>query len=167
MKRIIVLFVLIFLKTNLFSQSVISPEVIASSGGFFETSSGITYSWTLGEIVSDTYVSSELTFTQGFQQEAYSFSIDPNSIESSVLFSNLSIYPNPFTTFVNLRLDILNEEDLELELCSSEGKKLLIQKLENGKNVIYLPYSTSELLILKIVTNDKIIASHKLIRIQK
>jgi hypothetical protein len=48
------------------SQSL-SPTVIASSGGYF-TGTGASLSWTLGEIVTETFSNGSYILTQGFQQ---------------------------------------------------------------------------------------------------
>ncbi len=50
----------------LMSQSV-SPEVISSSGDYFEGSNA-SISWTLGEIATETYSNGSVILTQGFQQ---------------------------------------------------------------------------------------------------
>ena len=47
-------------------QSV-SPEVIASSGNYYEAANA-SLSWTLGEVAVETYSSGGITLTQGFQQ---------------------------------------------------------------------------------------------------
>ncbi|MBN2174518.1 MAG: hypothetical protein JW731_10310, partial [Bacteroidales bacterium] len=49
-----------------FAQSV-SPEVIASAGDYFENSTG-SLSWTLGEVMNETFSNGSNILTQGFQQ---------------------------------------------------------------------------------------------------
>ncbi len=153
------------MNTNLFSQSLISPEVIATSGGDFKTSAGTQFSWTLGEIVAETVIGSKISITQGFQQNSHSFEVPPpESVKGNDFFSDLSIYPNPFSAFFRVRLKIKNEEKLKLELFTLEGKKILIQNLNNGENPVFLPYFSSGVLILNIVSNKKIISSCKLVK---
>lgn len=165
MKKIIGIFIIILLNTNLFSQSLISPEVIASSGGDFKTSAGMQFSWTLGEIVAETVVGSRISITQGFQQHSYSFEVPPPElVKENDFFSDFSIYPNPFSAFFRVKLKIKNTEKLTLELVTLEGKKILIQNLNNGENPVFLPYFSSGVLILNIVNEKIIIASYKLIK---
>ena len=52
--------------TACFSQSI-ERDVVASSGDYFE-GAGISLSWTLGEIATETYISGNTILTQGLQQ---------------------------------------------------------------------------------------------------
>ena len=168
MKKVIGIFIIILLNINLFSQSLISPEVIASSGGDFKTSAGTQFSWTLGEIVAETVIGSRISITQGFQQHSYSFEVPPpESVKENDFFSDFSIYPNPFSAFFKVKLKIKNKEKLKLELFTLEGKKILIQNLNNGENFVFLPYCSSGALILNIINENKTITSCKLIRDSK
>jgi hypothetical protein len=59
---------ILFLAGALFcSAQSIEREVVASSGDYFE-GAGISLSWTLGEIATETYTSGNTILTQGFQQ---------------------------------------------------------------------------------------------------
>ncbi|MFU8844174.1 MAG: hypothetical protein ACNA7V_10250 [Bacteroidales bacterium] len=49
------------------SAQSVSPEVIATAGDYFENSSG-SLSWTLGEVMTETFSSGGNILTQGFQQ---------------------------------------------------------------------------------------------------
>ncbi|OQX82230.1 MAG: hypothetical protein B6D64_00925 [Bacteroidetes bacterium 4484_276] len=66
MKTLITTIAIWLSATVLYGQSV-SPEVIATSGGYFENAE-ISLSWTLGETVTETFSSGNVTLTQGFQQ---------------------------------------------------------------------------------------------------
>ena len=48
------------------AQSV-SPEVVASAGNYFE-GTGVSLSWTLGELATETFSNGSIILTQGFQQ---------------------------------------------------------------------------------------------------
>ncbi|MEZ5197256.1 MAG: hypothetical protein R2764_12900 [Bacteroidales bacterium] len=66
MKKIVSLLVIVAFSTTLAAQSV-SPEVVASSGDYYEGTNG-SLSWTLGEIATETYSAGGVILTQGFQQ---------------------------------------------------------------------------------------------------
>jgi hypothetical protein len=57
---------LLLLGVSIFAQSI-ERDVVASSGDYYE-SGGISLSWTLGEIATETYISGDNILTQGFQQ---------------------------------------------------------------------------------------------------
>lgn len=66
MKRILHAITYLLIPAFLCAQSV-SPEVISSSGDYFEGSNG-SLSWTLGEIATETFSNGNNILTQGFQQ---------------------------------------------------------------------------------------------------
>ena len=66
MKKIIALSIMAVMMYSLYSQTL-SPQVIASSGGYFEGTNA-SLSWTLGEPVTQTFASGNIILTQGFQQ---------------------------------------------------------------------------------------------------
>ena len=66
MKKIIQTVFLLVVPLFLSAQSV-SPDVISSSGDYFEGSNA-SLSWTLGEIATETLSNGSVTLTQGFQQ---------------------------------------------------------------------------------------------------
>jgi hypothetical protein len=49
------------------SGQTLTPEVISSSGGYFENTNA-SVSWTLGETVTETFIGTNVNLTQGFQQ---------------------------------------------------------------------------------------------------
>ena len=66
MKKLPLLFLGLILNCLTFGQSI-SPEVIASSGDHF-TGTDAQLSWTIGELVIDTYTNGSTQLTQGFHQ---------------------------------------------------------------------------------------------------
>lgn len=66
MKKIILIIIGGLLTVGVIAQST-SPEVIASSGDYYE-SANASLSWTMGELATETYSSGVNTLTQGFQQ---------------------------------------------------------------------------------------------------
>ncbi|MCB2218849.1 MAG: hypothetical protein KQI35_00535 [Bacteroidetes bacterium] len=66
MKKIKYLFLILFIPILSIAQTV-SPQVIATSGDYFE-GTGVSLSWTLGELVTETFAAGDIILTQGFQQ---------------------------------------------------------------------------------------------------
>ena len=115
------------------SQSL-TPTVVASSGDYF-VGSAATLSWTLGEVVTDTYYGTSTRLTQGFQQHQISFV----TVEDLALDISLNLYPNPTTSEVNLEVKN-NTEVLSVTIQDLNGKLLYnglyqpetIQKIDLG-----------------------------------
>src|SRR3990172_6549936 len=98
MKRILLFVFSICLLPSYFLQAQsFSPNVIGSAGTFAISASG-SMSWTIGEVMTETYASAGNFFTQGFHQPDTSFVISVSNHVSQ----NISIYPNPFIDNVTL-----------------------------------------------------------------
>lgn len=67
MKTTILTILIVTLSTGLLISQSIERSVVASSGDYFE-GADISISWTLGEIATETYITSDNMLTQGFQQ---------------------------------------------------------------------------------------------------
>ena len=87
-----------FLASVILSSSITySQSVVSTDGGYSLGTSG-SLSWTLGEIVTETFEDQSLYLTQGFQQ-VYLGSAGYSSL---LLQKNISIYPNPFSSLINI-----------------------------------------------------------------
>ncbi|MGE0077570.1 MAG: T9SS type A sorting domain-containing protein [Bacteroidales bacterium] len=86
----------------------IAMQVVASSGGYFEsTEAGVSMSWTLGEVAYTTLSSSEYIITQGFQQgDLFSTDVEKPDLPKS----DIKVYPNPASV------------DVFIEISSSTAK---------------------------------------------
>lgn len=115
MQKIISAIGLLFCCAGVSAQSV-TPEVIATSGGYF-TSVNAQLSWTLGEPVVDTWSNVSNTLTQGFQQNSYYLS----GIEE--LSTNLLVtaYPNPSVGMVNIRINGAAHDYIQAILINASG----------------------------------------------
>ncbi len=95
---LIFIFGFIFSPYKVLAQSV-SSSVIGSAGAYATSSDG-SMSWTIGEVMTETYSSTSKFFSQGFHQ--------PNTINVTDIqrysVSNITIFPNPSsgTFFINI-----------------------------------------------------------------
>lgn len=98
MMKTIFLFVAGFIASaGLLRAQSVTPEVISSAGDYFANTNG-SVSWTLGEPMGETYVSSNNFLTQGFQQP-WDFGTVINGNQPV----NAEVYPNPTTDVVFLQ----------------------------------------------------------------
>ncbi|MGP8215242.1 MAG: T9SS type A sorting domain-containing protein [Bacteroidia bacterium] len=81
------------------SQSI-TPHVISASGAYVESAS-CSMTWTLGEIMTDTYSSADNFFTQGFNQPDTTMITSLPSLYHS---GNITIYPNPVINYLIINL---------------------------------------------------------------
>ncbi len=121
-----VLFVIvlgIMVPCGLFAQQL-TPTVV-SSGGSYYSAGGYTLSATVGEIAVTTLKAATLTLTQGFQQP-YDIGV---GIKETGLDWSITAYPNPVSQFLNIRFDVTEPLDLNVEIMDIAGRKQMIREL--------------------------------------
>jgi len=123
MKNRIIVFTLFAISFSSFGQKL-TPTVVSSGGSYF-SAGGYTLSATIGEIAVTTLKSGSLTLTQGFQQP---YDIG-TSIKETGLDWSITAYPNPVSEFLNIRFDLTDPIDLNVEIVDISGRKHLIREL--------------------------------------
>jgi len=87
---------LLFTSSLIFGQSI--QNAVLSSGGASATSGSVHMDYTIGEPIVETFSASGHTLTQGFHQTNLSLV----AIENEALFPEISIYPNPASTYIHV-----------------------------------------------------------------
>lgn len=102
--------------------SVQAQTVVTTSGDFFSNSTA-ELSWTLGEIMGETYTTASVHLTQGQQQTMY----DPDPTGSVIIEENveLDLYPNPAQDHITL---ISSEPTVSVSFVDSRGR--LVKNIE-------------------------------------
>jgi hypothetical protein len=118
-----------------YSQSI-SPEVVATAGEHYQNGTS-QLSWTLGEVMIDTYSANGNTLTQGFHQTQLTLT----SIEETNPFTlDVNIFPNPTSQFLNI--DISGKhENITASLYDMNGRLLMQEGLMKGQNSVKLDLS--------------------------
>ena len=143
------------------AQSV-TPEVIASAGEHFDN--GTTQlSWTLGEVMIDTYDNGSNILTQGFHQT----NLTVTTIDEAVSDIRLNLYPNPTSEFLNIELGN-NEKDINLQMYDMSGK-LMHKDVINAYDTKYvLPMqsvATGKYLIQMQSEDGKMNTTHQVVKV--
>jgi hypothetical protein len=142
-----------------FSQYLFSQQVVSTAGSTLSNAnSSLTY--TLGEPVSNTISNASISLTQGF--------IQPNVI-TTILRQNedwtelISVYPNPATEYLKLKVDTEVFSGLYFFLYDMSGKiyfqiditekitDVPIQKLVEGAYILVVMNGDLELIAFKII----------------
>ena len=111
------------------SQVNMNNQLIGSAGANF-SNSACQLSFSIGETVTSSFISSSLLLTQGFQQPIKWKSTNSLSITD---FSNsgISIYPNPFLTTIT----IVNENNLQLRCRLYDLTNRIINDFDMNEHV--------------------------------
>ncbi|MBI3133058.1 MAG: T9SS type A sorting domain-containing protein [Bacteroidetes bacterium] len=142
-----------------FNQSL-TPTVVASSGDFF-SGSAASLSWTLGEVVTDTYIGTNNQLTQGFQQPEIRFL----TVEDLAVEITMNLYPNPTTSEVSLEIKN-NTETLSILIHDVTGK-LMYNGLYQPETIQKIDLSTYANGIYLMQINNSKNEKLKTVKIQK
>lgn len=114
--------------TSINAQST-SPEVLASSGEHF-TGTNAQLSWSLGELITETYSIATNQLTQGFHQTNLILS----SIEDLTTDYSIDVYPNPTSNYISVET-LKNNELMNIEIFDINGK-LIYHETFTEKTII-------------------------------
>ncbi len=97
-----------------------------TAGEYFETGN-LSLSWSLGEVLTETFNTDKLYLTQGFQQE---YDIETSIIQKLEKGLQVKLYPNPVTNSLIIEyIDHQKPTNHRLEMFDISGR--LIQVREN------------------------------------
>lgn len=140
----------------------IEPQVIASAGEHFDNGS-VQLSWTLGEVVIDTYDNGTNILTQGFHQTE----LTVTAIDETIANVRLNMYPNPTSELLNIELGN-NESDINLQLFDMSGKLVHQVKIEAYQTKYVLPMNlvaTGNYLVQMQSVDGKMNTTHKVVKL--
>lgn len=119
---------IIFIFQGVNAQSI-SPDVIASAGTFAASASG-SMSWTIGELMTETYSSTDNFFTQGFHQPEIT---TLTAIPILPVMSS-SVYPNPLVSDLHINLVAGN---YSITVYDMQGQLLKHENVESSGQLSY------------------------------
>lgn len=124
------LFTLIFLATFFITQAQsISIDVMSSSGNYFSSSSGsITY--TMGELMGETYSSSNNFLTQGFNQ-VNDVLVLTNISNETINNSAIKTFPNPVIKDLAIQFDQMSGEYI-IQIFNTLGEIIFYESITNN-----------------------------------
>ena len=135
-------------------------EVVATSGDFYENSSG-SLSWTLGEVAIETLSETNFILTQGFQQSKLTLTAI-NDLQT--LGIELSVYPNPTNSFLLIEVKTDKQRDLQINLFDLNGKLILQKKIIVNKQTVHMQNYKPSIYILKVTEGNKEIRTYQIVK---
>ena len=147
MKRVILTFIC-GLSIIILNAQIQNSDLISTSGDYF-VSANISMSWSLGELEIETFSTSSVILTQGFQQPIFNItSIKNNSLITDL---NIEVYPNPVSNYLTIK-------NLTYRLYDIYGKMVISQE-SNTNDGMYTKINLSDLAqgnyLIQIFGNDK------------
>ena len=149
----LIIILLTFVQVSI-AQSV--DRHVVSSGGKEFSNSSARIAFTIGEPVTETFLSGNATATQGFHQGT----INITSIREQIPELEISIFPNPTSDFLNVKI---NETGI-WELYSLEGKLVSTGAIQYGLTSIDMQHVALATYTLTVLLQDKRMNTYRVIK---
>lgn len=141
---------------------VYAQSAILTAGGNTSGSGG-SVSYSVGQVVYTTNTGSGGSEVQGVQQP-YEISIVTGLDAGKAISMKCSVYPNPATKFVTLKVENYKTKDLAFQLYDVSGKLLENKKIDADATNIDLHNLVISTYFLKVTQNNKEINVFQIIK---
>lgn len=155
--------VLLFILIGMCNMSLHAQQTVSSAGGNAATGGEGTVSYTIGQVVYTTNTGSNGTVTQGVQQP-FEISVVTGIEEAKGISLEISIYPNPATDLIKLKIENYEVENLRYQLYDINGNLLQNNKVEGNETSIVMSNHVSATYFLKVTDKNKVIKTFKVIK---
>lgn len=144
-----------------FFQTVSAQQATVTSGGNATGTNG-TSSYSIGQVSYSSASGTNGSVTQGVQQaiEIIVLGID-NFPEIKLI---MSVFPNPTTAFVNLKIEEYSTNNLHYQLYDINGKQIQNQKITTSETQISMEDLTKSIYLLNVLDNNKLLKTFKIIK---
>lgn len=149
-----------FFFTIVICSDLLSQQVVATAGGSFGNNSG-SISYTLGEGISQTFTSGDITVTQGFQQSYKIVSIFKEPEDYGL---TITIFPNPTRDLLKLKIQNEFKPGLQYLLFDMNGKLLSQKKVESNETDISFNQFSNGIYFIKVQSGLKEIRTFKIVK---
>jgi len=124
---------------------------------------GGTVSYSLGQVVYTTNTGSNGSVEQGVQQP-YEISATVGINESSISLE-MSVYPNPTTNYLTLKVEIT--KNLSYQLFDMQGKVIVSKKITDNTTTVVMENLPTATYLLKVTDSNKTVKTFKIIKNKK
>ncbi|PCI93603.1 MAG: hypothetical protein COB15_16080 [Flavobacteriales bacterium] len=138
-----------------------AQESPTASGGE-ATGTGGTASYSLGQVVYTTATGTNGSVAQGVQQP-FEISVTTGVNETTINLE-MSVYPNPTTNYLQLKVDSEKLDNLNFQLIDLQGKVIDNKKLSSTTTSINVESLPKAIYFLNVVKNNQIVKTFKVIK---
>lgn len=138
-----------------------AQESPTASGGE-ATGTGGTANYSVGQVVSTTNTGTNGSVAQGVQQP-YEISTTVGVNETTINLE-LSVYPNPTTNYLQLKIEDFELSTLNFQLIDLQGKVIENKKVTATTSTINMETLPKAIYFLNISDNNQIVKTFKIIK---
>jgi hypothetical protein len=146
-----------------FGMFGLQAQQVVTTSGSNATGAGGTSSYTVGQVVYNTYTGTNGSAAQGVQQP-FEISVVTGIEEALGISLEIMVYPNPTTDFLTLSVDNFEASNLSYYLYDINGRLLETQKLEGKQTSIAMSNLVPATYFLKVSEGSKELRTFKIIK---
>lgn len=150
---------LLFVGIFAYGQAV-PLQLVSSSGDTYKNSS-YQLDWSIGEILTETYTSSQNTLTQGFHQGTL---IITETDQLKDLQFEITAFPNPASDYVILMIAHPRVRNLRFTITAQNGKTLQNGKITEPRQQVSLAGIATGVYFLNVLSDLELLKSFKIIK---
>jgi len=159
MRYMRLVFILIFFLTA-FAET--NSQVLNSSGGGNATGSGGSASYSIGQVVLSSGTDEAKTISQGFQQPYEILVVSIRELTGQK--PDCSLYPNPATDYIRLKVEAYEGGELSYMLYDMSGLILINSRLEGNEVMIPMQSQKPGTYLLKLSDGKQDLKIFKIIK---
>jgi hypothetical protein len=153
-----------FLFLSGFSLTTLKAQSTIPASGGNATGGGASVSYSVGQVVYTTNTSiTSGSVAQGVQQP-FEISVITGIEQAEDITLVCSVYPNPASDFLTLKVEYYDIESLSYKLIDANGKLLESKKVNGNETIISMANLLPNLYLLKVLDNKKEIKTFKIIK---
>lgn len=144
-----------------FFQTASAQQATVTSGGNATGTNG-TSSYSIGQVIYSSASGTNGYVNQGVQQPFEIFTLGNDAFPEIQLL--MTVYPNPTTEFVNLKIENHSLEDLQFQLLDLNGRQIQFKKIATSETQISMGNLSKAIYLLNVFEDNKVVKTFKIIK---
>ena len=141
--------------------SLQAQQAVISAGGSGK-SGNLSINWSIGEVITETFVSMPFKLTQGVQQPH--IKVEPVAGMSEMKIYQITAYPNPANDVVIVSIAESAENQLTLKVFDINGRLVHIAPITGNETRIHVKNFAAGIYLMQIMDKNNNVQTFKIIK---
>ena len=151
------------LLTFIFSLSTATAQEAIIAAGCNTSGSGGSISYSVGQVVYQTYTEVNVSVAEGVQQPYKILAVIATK-EARRIFLSVSAFPNPATDYLTLKVENFDNENLSYQVIDMPGKILQNQKIKGDQTLVVMGNLAPATYFVKVLIDNRLIKTFKIVK---